>query len=251
LQDGIVPIRSREKIMQKPFQAALMVSAATLSMALATIPAAAVSIMPGDTLLPPDAFGPISATQGTLQASTTFVGSALTFSAIFRQAVYLNTLGTLDFYYQVVQTGPGSIGENQEIKSFTVADFQGFTVDGFAAAGDPDGAGIFASAFNPPSSTTTFGRSGPIGRVVQTDFGGNGLVQGETSATYIFRTNATAFDFRGTFGIIDGSTVSGLTYQPIVAAAVPEPAMWAMMVLGFGAVGSTMRRRSAARSISA
>lgn len=31
-----------------------------------------------------------------------------------------------------------------------------------------------------------------------------------------------------------------------VAAAVPEPATWAMMVLGFGAVGAVIRRRGAA-----
>ncbi|RYD23268.1 MAG: PEP-CTERM sorting domain-containing protein [Lysobacteraceae bacterium] len=28
-----------------------------------------------------------------------------------------------------------------------------------------------------------------------------------------------------------------------VTAAVPEPASWAMMIVGFGAVGATMRRR--------
>jgi hypothetical protein len=49
---------------------------------------------------------------------------------------------------------------------------------------------------------------------------------------------------------IDGRWRSGtitLTYQP-VAAAVPEPATWAMMIVGFGAVGSmvrTSRRRNA------
>jgi len=42
----------------------------------------------------------------------------------------------------------------------------------------------------------------------------------------------------GTFGLIDGSTVSGLTCQPL-----PEPASWAMMLLGFGFIGSAIRRR--------
>ena len=42
----------------------------------------------------------------------------------------------------------------------------------------------------------------------------------------------------GTFGLVDGSTVSGLTYQPL-----PEPACWAMMLLGFGFIGSAIRRR--------
>ncbi len=33
-----------------------------------------------------------------------------------------------------------------------------------------------------------------------------------------------------------------------VAAAVPEPATWALMILGFGAIGATMRRRRVAET---
>jgi PEP-CTERM motif len=33
-----------------------------------------------------------------------------------------------------------------------------------------------------------------------------------------------------------------------VAAAVPEPATWAMLILGFGVIGATMRRRSNVRT---
>ncbi len=230
---------------------ALLAGAACFSMTVAVVPASAVAIMPGSTLIAPEAFEPMMASQGTLLASDIFAGSALTFGATFRQAVYLNTSGTLDFYYQISHTGAGSLGSNQEIRSFTVADFSGFTVDGFASASDPDGVGLFNAAMNPPASTTSFGRSSPDGRVVQTDFGINGLTEGETSATYIFRTNATAFDRLGTFGIIDGSTISGTSFQPILAAGVPEPASWAMMVLGFGAIGATMRRRTTMRTISA
>ena len=39
-----------------------------------------------------------------------------------------------------------------------------------------------------------------------------------------------------------------LTAGAPIASAVPEPATWAMMVFGFGMVGSTMRRRNAVRS---
>ncbi len=35
-----------------------------------------------------------------------------------------------------------------------------------------------------------------------------------------------------------------LTATPSAAAAVPEPATWAMMLIGFGVVGGTMRRRT-------
>lgn len=229
--------------MRRLLPSALMASAAALTMTLASAPAAAVILVPGSTLVPPTPFAPISGTQGTLQAFQSFSGQALTFATTFRQAVYRNTLGTLDFYFQVSQTGPGSTGRNQEIRSFTVADYEGFVVDAFVSAPDPDGSGGFLAVNNGTSgSTTTFGRSDSFGRVLTTEFGTNGLVQGETSATYIFRTNATSFNTNGTFGIIDGSTISGLTYQPTGLAAIPEPATWAMMIIGFGAIGGAMRR---------
>ncbi len=34
------------------------------------------------------------------------------------------------------------------------------------------------------------------------------------------------------------------TFNGAVQGAVPEPATWAMMIMGFGLVGATMRRRS-------
>ncbi|PZN92465.1 MAG: hypothetical protein DCF31_16250 [Alphaproteobacteria bacterium] len=33
------------------------------------------------------------------------------------------------------------------------------------------------------------------------------------------------------------------------AAAVPEPASWALMIIGFGAIGTTLRRRAAVRGV--
>ena len=61
---------------------------------------------------------------------------------------------------------------------------------------------------------------------------------------------ATLFQTPGTcFGTLSGSDACGfggirLTYDYTpVAAAVPEPATWAMMLLGFAAVGYSIRRR--------
>ena len=215
----------------------LMLSLVATAAAFAAVPAQAVVLDPGTSGLKFDAFVP--ATQGTRLAFTTVSGQALTFSTTMLSAVYLNTLGTLDFYYQIFQTGAGSTGKNQMIDQFTAADFSGWMVDGFVSAADPDGAGAFVAVNNPPSSTTSTGRSS-TGVTVQTDFGTNGLTQGENSATYIFRTNATTFG-AGTFGIIDGSTFSGVAFAPI--SPVPEPATWGLMLAGFGIVGSAMRRR--------
>jgi hypothetical protein len=49
------------------------------------------------------------------------------------------------------------------------------------------------------------------------------------------------------FSFISGSTAAvqfdNLTVSEPVTSAVPEPATWAMMIIGFGAVGSVVRRR--------
>jgi hypothetical protein len=37
--------------------------------------------------------------------------------------------------------------------------------------------------------------------------------------------------------------IDGVSFAASDIAAVPEPASWAMMLLGFGAIGLTMRRR--------
>jgi hypothetical protein len=167
-----------------------------------------------------------------------------TYDAFFRSAVYRNSMNTLDFYYQVAVN---SILTGDEIFNLTASNFTGFTVDALVDTTDFDGEGIFTAAANPnlqgpPGSTTTASRSGS-GRVVRADFGSNGLeAAGQTSATYIFRTNATDFNFGGTFTTQDGSVASRANYQP-VGAPVPEPATWAMMLVGFGFLGAAMRRR--------
>lgn len=220
----------------------LGLAASTLAIAA---PANAVFLTNGTTGIAPTPGLP--AGQGTLLASQSMTGTALTFQATFNQAVYLNTAGTLDFYYQVIRLGPGE-ASNDEIRSFTVANFGGYTVDAYAMGGDPDGAGFFLAANNPflddgvtaSGPTTTFGRS-LSGGVLTAEFGLNGLSRTENSATYIYRTNATAYNNLGTFGVIDGSTFPGRTFQP--TAPVPEPASWALMIGGFGLVGGAIRAR--------
>ncbi|HEY0445691.1 MAG TPA: PEPxxWA-CTERM sorting domain-containing protein [Allosphingosinicella sp.] len=218
------------------------------SMVFAAAPAQAIVILAGTqgNIFTP--FAAIAATQGTQIAFTSVTGSALTFNATMNAAVYRNDLGTLDFYYQVFHNGAGSTGSNDEITGFTAANFNGFLVDGYVAGLDPDSGGPFVAVNNGTpaiGSTTTVGRS-PSGNVIETDFHGagsgfnvNGLIEGENSATYIFRTNAESFQV-GTFGVIDGSTLQGLAFAP---GGIPEPATWLMMIGGFGMVGAAMRRR--------
>ena len=114
-----------------------------------------------------------AATRGSLLASTeTGTTGATTYSGFLRSAVYLNTLGTLDFYYQVAIT---SINAGDEVFNLTASNFMGFTVNALVDGTDFDGAGIFTAANNPnlqgpAGSTTTASRNGS-GSVVRADFG--------------------------------------------------------------------------------
>jgi hypothetical protein len=47
------------------------------------------------------------------------------------------------------------------------------------------------------------------------------------------------------------SQIAGLSFGSATSAAVPEPASWAMLLFGFGGIGSVMRRRQAARTVTA
>ena len=99
------------------------------AVALVAMPAQAAVLLPGAQNV---AFTMVPAgTQGNRIAFSEVSGQALTFAGIFRSAVYRNTLGTLDFYYQVDRTGVGSnaTDNNHEITRFTVANFAGFAVD--------------------------------------------------------------------------------------------------------------------------
>lgn len=204
-------------------------------------PASAAVLISGASNVATQPFALIAGTQGVMLASTSVSGTALTFSATVRSAVYRNSLGTLDFYYQVVRTGFGSRtrNNNHSIEHLTASDFTGFFIDGYESIPDPDGAGFFTAMNNPGASTTTFARSGD-GSVPQISLGSNVLSAMQVSATYVFRTNARRYE-SGTFGVINGSALQGLAFEP---AAVPEPKSWALLVIGFGMMGAAMRRQA-------
>jgi hypothetical protein len=216
--------------------------------ALAATPLNATVVIPGDGIGGPGATIDLfdSSTRGTLLAYSQTTGPALTFAAMFASAVYRNTSGTLDFYFQVARTGDGSASGNA-IQSFTAADFGGYDVFAFRDGSDFDGAGGFLAAGNPGTFTSTASRSFD-GEVLGVNFGSNNLAGTENTTTYIFRTDALNFT-TGTFGVIDGSTLQGVTFAPFgdPFGSVPEPATWAMMLAGFGLCGAALRRKRKAK----
>ena len=68
------------------------------------------------------------------------------------------------------------------------------------------------------------------------------LFSNSTGAGFAYDTNYTT----GTNSSIQANNAAGFaTAGGAVSPAVPEPATWAIMTLGFGAMGFAMRRKNA------
>jgi|CXWL01.1.fsa_nt_gi hypothetical protein len=60
-------------------------------------------------------------------------------------------------------------------------------------------------------------------------------------SSYVFSNNTAAINDAGGGGSI--ACNGCVSISPAVSSAVPEPAAWALMLVGFGVMGSAMRRR--------
>jgi len=144
---------------------------------------------------------------------------------------------------------------------YTSGGFDQFTAadTGYAAIGGTDTLGTFTLGANPMNYTNdlfkllvTFtapaGVSGGgtfnanlIGSVTGANNGGVTITF--TNPTQIFHSSIGDF----TLGV-NNVSISGTSGTPVpitgyLLAAVPEPATWAMMLVGFGGIGLAMRRR--------
>lgn len=206
---------------------------------------AAHELPPGDTGSPlsenPVVLGTLLDDTGVQNLSTSMFGTTL--NAQFRAAVYSGN-GYLDFVYQVTNLSTS----NTSLTGLSFASFTGFS--DIAAWQFLNGIGVFGAGTEEADSA----RRNPDGQVLgvnfdtnffaanDTDAGPNGLLNpGETSSTFLFRVNNATGYLPGTFTAQNGVTLTARGFSP--TAAVPEPGTWAMMLLGFGAVGVSMRRR--------
>lgn len=103
-----------------------------------------------------------------------------------------------------------------------------------SAANDTDFSDVFLSG------------TGIVGQVAINEILGD---PNETRALNNFVIGAGTFSLaiQGTPGAQNGSLGGTVAFQSM--AAVPEPGTWAMMLLGFGAIGASMRRRRHAGAI--
>jgi len=177
---------------------------------------------------------------GTLLDSRESAVFAPTFTGTARMAVYDGPEAgvNLDFYYQFTNS-PHS---RDAIARLTTSDFAGFLADAFQTATP------ISAFFKPGQKPADTADRSANGTVIGFNFypGGNPLNPGETSYTFIVRTDAQ-FYTDGTMGIIDGSGTTTLSFAPVI----PEPETYALMLAGLGLLGFAKRRKAAKPTASA
>jgi hypothetical protein len=108
---------------------------------------------------------------------------------------------------------------------------------------------VGTSVFNDLGAGSLYGLANILNGLTTTSLGGTALADINAAAGSIFIigfTNATtnAQSVYSTSGVYTNGGEGGHpTLILNTAAAVPEPATWAMMIAGFGMVGATVRRR--------
>ena len=111
---------------------------------------------------------------------------------------------------------------------------------------------VFTMGYNVTGAGNTFGLWGwPVNGVSGT--GGQVVNAFDPTASGTFVANLTpgtytveldSFANIGSGNLIDVASMNGQFNWSIAAVGVPEPASWVMMMIGFGALGAAMRRRS-------
>ncbi len=226
--------------------ACIMVVPSAKADLLGTVPTA-----PSDTVFP----GLVApgTDPGTLLASLSapFVSTLGTTAGTLVSAVFEESGGTLDFYYQVTNnlTAPncGSAGQSacDPISRETDTTFTGFTTSlGFWVDGSTLPGGIFIDGAVGPVT----GDRNSVGNVVGFSFNppeASKIQPGQTSNVLVISTNATNFK-AGNASVIDGGVTTVAAFEPAVGPSkVPEPASIILLGGGLLALGGFRRLRRA------
>ena len=136
-----------------------------------------------------------------------------------------------------------TVGPQVEFPAGTFTGPQGTAAGSFDIAGNT--VTFFSNQFG--NFGTTSGANGFNG--YRLSFAGRTITSVTLGAGTTFVPNS--FSFSGSsfsFDVAGQDPQGGNTVFQIGVAAVPEPATWGMMILGFGAIGYAMRRRATVRT---
>jgi hypothetical protein len=223
-------------------EVSIPISALVLTIATLTIPSARADLAGTVLTAPTDTVFPGLVAPGTpagtlladlIEPFTTSVGT----SGVLTTAVYQESGGTLDFYYQVANDSSSIDSLARE----TDTNFKGFTTStGFRVDGSTLSGGLFVNGTVAP---VTADRNG-VGDVVGFSFNppdSAKIPPGSTSNVFVISTDATHFA-TGRASLIDGGTITIDAFQP--AAAVPEPSQLIFVAGGLIALLGLRRKRA-------
>jgi PEP-CTERM motif len=214
---------------------------------------------PGDTTIPCLANG-IPA--GTLLASIVapFTNSTGTDSGTVVSAVYRESGGTEDFYYQIAnnRTSTNCGATNQPacdaISRETDRDFSTWLTQ---LAYRSDGSSLAGGLFVNGTVNPVTGDRNSAGDVIGFSFSplilppiGSYIEPGTTSNVFIISTNATLFrEGSATVINVDGTMTTVPSFEPPLGTPVPEPASMALLGSGLLALSGLRRRIKTRRGI--
>ena len=196
--------------------------------------AGSVALTDGNTVFPGDSTG---VGPGTLLADMvqpwSFGPTGSTTSGTLDAAVYLESAGTLDFYYQIANDSTSATS----LVRLSNVDFTGFLS---SVAFRTDGSTLSGTSFVDGTVAPTL--ADRLGGVIGFNFPlfVDEIAPGQTSNVLIISTDGTKF-VAGNSGVIGGfGVITVAAFQP---APVPEPASIVLLGAGLLSLALTVRRR--------
>jgi hypothetical protein len=140
----------------------------------------------------------------------------------------------------IVVGTPDNVTIPNKVDFDTTTNTAGTTSPFFDFSNDQTGTYTFALITSSPGATVTLEQllSGGGASVMQTVLGSSNSLTLNTGTLMAGVTYRFLYTFNAGSG---GGTVSG--NASFLQSAVPEPATWALMLIGFGGIGVAMRRR--------